>query len=256
MKYDWSKITTVVAVKFVPEMLCIGHKYGAKVVIMNTFPVKQLENATARTIWVKQNLQRVQDNFLDGLNIDFEEPIRKRYIFEKWAYTALVEEAYKTFKAVNPNYQVTIDVPYSPNCIYDRCYDYRSLSSVTDFLVLMAYDEWDRQEADNFAGPIGDYVKTTKGIFDYIDLTIPAYQLLLAVPWYGDIYPCVTLSENMTWQLWYDDPHSLSIKYKFALDLGIRGVGMWNAECVDYKKDPKGLEEMWAALPRYNNTSR
>jgi di-N-acetylchitobiase len=55
-------------------------------------------------------------------------------------------------------------------------------------------------------------------------------------------------------QIWYDDPISLKLKYDYAVKLGLRGVGMWNADAIDYKNTARGIEQrvaVWAALPVY-----
>ena len=50
-------------------------------------------------------------------------------------------------------------------------------------------------------------------------------------------------------QFWYDDRESLVIKYELAQELGLRGVGMWNADGLDYS-DPDMVKDMWSAIPR------
>ena len=59
------------------------------------------------------------------------------------------------------------------------------------------------------------------------------------------------LLQNVTYQVWYDDPLSLAMKYKLALDNDLRGVGMWNADAVNLAKDTLGTMLMWGALPDY-----
>jgi hypothetical protein len=55
------------------------------------------------------------------------------------------------------------------------------------------------------------------------------------------------------WQVWYDDPRSLAAKYSLAAELGLRGVGVWNLDLLDYA-DATGpaaqqqTRDMWAAL--------
>ena len=54
------------------------------------------------------------------------------------------------------------------------------------------------------------------------------------------------------YQVWYDDPQSLRIKYKLADDMSLRGVGMWEADTLNYTDTPEGRQErtdMWGALP-------
>ena len=67
---------------------------------------KDLLNATARSLWVKQQFDKVKSNFYDGINLDFEEPILESQKDLRDAYTALVKETYTFFKQANPHYQV------------------------------------------------------------------------------------------------------------------------------------------------------
>mmetsp|Transcript_22288 Transcript_22288/g.66455 ORF Transcript_22288/g.66455 Transcript_22288/m.66455 type:complete len:313 (+) Transcript_22288:1128-2066(+) len=56
-------------------------------------------------------------------------------------------------------------------------------------------------------------------------------------------------------QVRFDNPNSLRIKYKIAVDLGLRGVGMWNLDTLDYDDtDPQVQQEtaaMWDALKTF-----
>ncbi|EDL82422.1 chitobiase, di-N-acetyl-, isoform CRA_a [Rattus norvegicus] len=52
-------------------------------------------------------------------------------------------------------------------------------------------------------------------------------------------------------QVWYDNPRSISLKAAFVKHYGLRGIGMWNANCLDYSDDAlarEQTEEMWGAL--------
>jgi len=53
-------------------------------------------------------------------------------------------------------------------------------------------------------------------------------------------------------QVWFDDVKSLSLKYNMAADLGARGVGMWEADSLDYSDTPEMRQyvaDMWGTLP-------
>ena len=53
-------------------------------------------------------------------------------------------------------------------------------------------------------------------------------------------------------QIWYDDIESLSFKYYVAYWAGLRGVGMWEADSLDYSDSPQKralVRNMWRALP-------
>ena len=49
-------------------------------------------------------------------------------------------------------------------------------------------------------------------------------------------------------QVWYDDPQSLALKYAAAKRMGLRGVGMWTANFLDYANHGQ-VKAMWGALP-------
>jgi hypothetical protein len=55
-------------------------------------------------------------------------------------------------------------------------------------------------------------------------------------------------------QVWYDDPASLALKYQVAADYGLKGIGFWNLDCLDYSSADKLVQqqtrEMWAAVGR------
>nr|XP_048309606.1 di-N-acetylchitobiase [Myodes glareolus] len=52
-------------------------------------------------------------------------------------------------------------------------------------------------------------------------------------------------------QVWYDNPQSISLKAAYVKNYGLRGIGMWNANCLDYSEDTLAREQtkaMWGAL--------
>lgn len=50
------------------------------------------------------------------------------------------------------------------------------------------------------------------------------------------------------YQIWYDDPQSLAIKFQLVPSLHLRGAGNWQADALNYG-DPKEVAEMWGAFP-------
>ncbi|XP_065529796.1 di-N-acetylchitobiase [Lathamus discolor] len=52
-------------------------------------------------------------------------------------------------------------------------------------------------------------------------------------------------------QVWYDDPRSISLKAAYAKNRGLRGIGMWNGNSLDYSREAvaeQQTEAMWQAL--------
>ncbi|WAQ94524.1 DIAC-like protein [Mya arenaria] len=61
-------------------------------------------------------------------------------------------------------------------------------------------------------------------------------------------------------QVRYDDPKSLKVKYQYAIDAGLRGVGVWNTEALAYSsQEPRDIwdvHEMWTTLPDFRQNQR
>ncbi|KAK2835457.1 hypothetical protein Q5P01_015941 [Channa striata] len=52
-------------------------------------------------------------------------------------------------------------------------------------------------------------------------------------------------------QVWYDDPESICPKADFVKSKGLRGIGMWNGNILDYSDEPVAKQQttlMWNAL--------
>ena len=48
-------------------------------------------------------------------------------------------------------------------------------------------------------------------------------------------------------QVWYDNSVTLNAKVMAAKNLGMRGVGMWTADFLDYTNDVQ-IRDMWGAM--------
>ncbi|ETO59366.1 hypothetical protein F444_22274 [Phytophthora nicotianae P1976] len=53
--------------------------------------------------------------------------------------------------------------------------------------------------------------------------------------------------EGGRYQIWFDNPRSLKAKYALVCELGLRGVGMWNADTLDYTA-VNDSQTMWSSL--------
>ena len=140
-------------------------------------------------------MEKVRDQFADGINIDIEDPTQNGTNQSAWL-TQLVENTYQAFKMANKSYQVTFDVAWSPNCIDGRCYQYEGIASSTDFVVIMAYDERSQIFGPCIASANSALPTTAAGIAGYMSWGIPADKLVLGQPWYGYDYPCLTLTDD------------------------------------------------------------
>uniref|UniRef100_A0A2P2IB42 Di-N-acetylchitobiase-like n=1 Tax=Hirondellea gigas TaxID=1518452 RepID=A0A2P2IB42_9CRUS len=70
-----------------------------------------------------------------------------------------------------------------------------------------------------------------------------------ATPYYNYEDPSVS---DGTIQMRYDNPHSLKIKIDYAMNLGLLGAGMWNANSLDPSDSAYAIlqrAEMWGVMP-------
>lgn len=77
----------------------------------------------------------------------------------------------------------------------------------------------------------------------------------LSVQWDAATQSPFAVSANGSYQIWFDNPQSLRLKYQLVKELGLRGAGMWNADTLDYASsegDARAHETqtqaMWQAL--------
>jgi len=315
--YDWTKVTTMVVFNaFDPNkhfpMLCYAHSKGSRVVKQADFKkVSLLKNATAYRQWIKDEVDLVLKYYLDGINVDFESPLLQE---DAPLLNQVMRELAAALKTKNKHYQLSFDYAWSPDCIDDRCYDFKTIGEIVDLAFIMSYDERYHDERSGIKSPCIAWANsaantTTHGVVKFLEMGIPASKMILGVPWYGYIYNCADIDkenvcriapkgescvlgsqieyktimagmlQNSTsgrlWdrraaspyftikdpktggyrQVWYDDPASLGIKYTIASDLDLRGVGMWEADQLDYSDTPlaaKLRRQMWGALPSKN----
>jgi len=80
-----------------------------------------------------------QHGFYDGVVFDYESPHAPGSA-EAATYAALIGETRTAFHAVNPSYQISTCVAWSPNDIDGRAYPYVDLAKGSDLLYVMDYD--------------------------------------------------------------------------------------------------------------------
>jgi peptidoglycan-N-acetylglucosamine deacetylase len=129
-----------------------------------------LNNKTKRTAFIKQITDTLAYYNLQGINIDFEElkettnePLT---LFQKELYTALHSR----------NLTVTMDVT-----VKNEDYDYAKLSEYNDYIVLMAYDQFNKSGP---AGPISDQ-KWIEEALDWTAKKIDPEKIILGLAGYG-----------------------------------------------------------------------
>ncbi|MCL6523469.1 MAG: glycosyltransferase [Thermoflavifilum sp.] len=144
-----------------------------------------LHQAGLRKRIIHQLKQLLIQNHFAGVNIDFENLIENNN-------DALVAFQRQLYDSLHPaGLLVTIDVPP-----FNEDYDYGRLAEVSDYLVVMAYDEHNDQ---SMPGPISDQ-HWIEGALDAIGNQVPSEKIILGLASYGYDWPEQSQAANLTYQ--------------------------------------------------------
>ncbi|XP_067846966.1 di-N-acetylchitobiase-like [Heptranchias perlo] len=194
--YDWSKVTTIAAFgPYDPELLCYAHANQVRVVLRGVPTYKDIMDRNRRRKWINHRVNSVKRQFMDGINLDLKFSAENNSVTKLWI-SQLVAETTEMFNNLIPGSQVTFNVPWSPDCIDGRCYDFLRIANSCDFLFVMSYDMQSQMWDICFSKPNAPYYQTLSGYSAYINLGIDSRKLVLGVPWYGYDYTCRQLFEG------------------------------------------------------------
>jgi len=203
-KFDWARLTTISLLNFFDEeLLCHAHSHGVKVVGFADYPKAQLTNATARQEFVASKTEYLLAHGMDGINMDFEQPLDEGSP-EVDGYSALISELAEAVHSAISDSQVSVDGAIWINSDW-RHYDWAAIMSAADLLFIMAYDEQDQVcDGPCTAKANSPLEKTRSGVQSYLNLGIPGSKMALGMPWYGYHYSCIEYHEDGTCR--FDEP--------------------------------------------------
>ncbi|MDF2532269.1 MAG: ydhD1 [Clostridia bacterium] len=186
-----------------------AHKNGYQIwaLVSNDFnkelTAQMLANPASREKAANTLVQYAKDYKLDGINVDFE----NMYTKDRDLFTLFVKELYQKTKQMGIVLSVDVTV-IARNSNWSECYDRKALAQVSDYVALMAYDQY-------WAGsPVSGSVAQLKWSEDNLKkvlLEVPKEKLLLGMPFYTRV-----------WQEQYDANNKLVVTSK--------AVSMENAE--------------------------
>ncbi|XP_043556009.1 di-N-acetylchitobiase-like [Chiloscyllium plagiosum] len=186
MYYDWSKVTTIVTTQPVnPSLLCQAHEHSVRLVLKEKIRQTHLKNKKDQDIWIRDMAYFVSTQFMDGIYLELSHLVTNFKALPK-----LLMAIKEIFHHKLPGSQVSISVPWSPDCPDGKCYDYTSMAQSCDFLYVKAYDMQLEMWDECFAKANAPYDQTFSGLSHYIQLGVNPKKLILGLPWYGNDFPC------------------------------------------------------------------
>lgn len=230
-----------------------------------------LESTKKRKALIDAILSKVIQYDAEGVNLDWE----NINLADKDLFTQFMRELYPVFQ--QNNLIVSIDITtISESENWSLCYDREKLGKVTDYIVLMAYDQY--WAGGGESGSVAEYGWVQKGIQELVEL-VPSFKVILGIPFYSRLWiedhssnPITAESESYymeyamelgdtygakwdsrirqyyaqwdkypyVYKLWIEDPKSVSYKVQLVHMYNLAGAAFWR----------KGYEktEIWPVI--------
>ena len=174
-----------------------------------------VSNTTSRRTLIANIIKEATECGMDGINVDFE-MVRK---VAAEGYVQFIRELAIECEKVNLVLSVDMYVPTESNQYYDRT----SVGMVSDYLIIMGYDEhW---ATCGTAGSVASLPYVTNGITDTLE-EVPASRVINAIPFYTRIWYEDSLDNAPEGAIVIED----AINGDYALSS--RAVGMGAAEKI------------------------
>jgi spore germination protein YaaH len=176
-----------------------------------------LSDAKLRAAAVSALTNEVQQNGLDGLNIDFENVAPA----DRSAFTSFVAELADALHPLNATLSVNLSPDFGTD--WTAAYDYDALGQSADYIVMMGYDEhWGN---DPQPGSVASLPWLKKGLGTLLQ-HVPANQVILAMPLYTRDWT-VSGGRTVASEEW-----SLTAQNDFVANHALPAV--WDAELGQY----------------------
>ncbi|KAH8080419.1 hypothetical protein JL720_9113 [Aureococcus anophagefferens] len=218
-RYDWSRLTTVAV-------------YGGT-------------NESAKAAWTAGVAENVRRYFADGVNMDTEDAIAPGNRTSRDGLTDMVKRARGAARGcrrrLRPRARRALVRPRVP-CVSGTAKDAR-------YCPIAAAPWRDANCTDAKANAV-DFSSMPAKTAASVDGAHA--DAILEQSWMN----FVDKDGNVS-QLWYDDLASLEAKYRIVKDKGLRGVGVWTANMLDYgpapsfndsSKVPQATRDMWTSI--------
>ena len=136
--YNFSEITEIAVFfdisKLTPEMLCTAHKNNVQLHLAGFFGNQTFIDPSLRERWLQDTLKMITDNYLDGINLDYEQ---QRHPETEPYLESFVMELSQRLKKMSPHYRITFCEHYAPLPFYDVT----TIPKIVDYLMIMSYGE-------------------------------------------------------------------------------------------------------------------
>ncbi|KAH8055674.1 hypothetical protein JL722_8017 [Aureococcus anophagefferens] len=253
-RYDWSRLTTVALWEFLDssaELYCYAKSKRVRVVVPASPEVAVYggTNESAKAAWTAGVAENVRRYFADGVNMDTEDAIApetgRRATASRTCPPPQVLQGVLNYLALVDPSQLVLAVPW-----YGREYPCVSGTAKDARYCPIAAAPWRDANCTDAKANAVDFSSMPAKTAASVDGAHA--DAILEQSWMN----FVDKDGNVS-QLWYDDLASLEAKYRIVKDKGLRGVGVWTANMLDYgpapsfndsSKVPQATRDMWTSI--------
>ena len=238
----------------------------------NWLTYKSLSDGDRRQRIIEQLVRYSREYKFDGINLNFEAMSRDTGKY----YELFVMELYEKLRPLG--IIVSIDIPIHIGDL-NRIYDIGLIADNSDYVVIMAYDQYDSYSPE--IGPTAAIAWVRQGVEEIVEIIAPE-KLILGIPFYSIVWceditngerfsetlgmaqiyeifsvnPRIWARDMITEQIfaefetdyisyrtWLEDEHSISLKLDAIYDFNLAGLSAWR----------RGLElpEIWGLINAY-----
>ena len=133
----------------------------------------------ARKTFIEELITLCKQYNFKGINLDFENMYEK----DKVEFAQLVREMSSTLRKNGITSSVDVNVP-DGSSTWSLCYDTKAISDGTDYVILMAYDQYGQSSSN--AGPVASLAWVEANLIKLIEREkVDSEKLVLGVPFYS-----------------------------------------------------------------------
>lgn len=254
-----------------------AHELGYQVwpLISNTFndiemTSEILNNTDARDNVIRQLVAYSSLYKLDGISLDFE----NIYLKDRDAYTQFIRELTPMLHKADVKLSVAVGIPGGSDT-YSKCYDHEKIGNITDFVMVMTYDQY--YGSSRVAGSQAQVSWVSDKLEDTLKL-VSNEKLVMGIPLYTRLWEITAegarnirnysidgaknlieeknaslewdiesgqfvatyQEDGKTYKMWLEDEHSLKEKVNLVNLYQLRGICMWELNW--------GNDSIWEAI--------
>ena len=196
--YQWYRLTTLVLPlddhEFLQDLVCFAHQNKVSVLLRVDPTLEVVLNNSLHNQWADDVIKKVQKLYLDGINFDFQGPLD----FDHSSfYTNLVNYTCSSLLVANKQYQCTLNMPWSGDCIDGRCYDVYEIAKFVAYIIVLSFSVQDEDVGPGcYARANSPFYRGLGAVVVYAEAGVGLDQIVVAMPWFGYMYQCVSVEND------------------------------------------------------------